>query len=69
MAAVAKPFPAAPEPNLPTVLNAPHRQRAFTCFAIDKQLLAVDPASAPQLDDPEASCHQAGPAPDTGERE
>jgi hypothetical protein len=49
MTAGAKPFPAAPDSNLPTVLKALHLQRAFTHFAIDNQLLAVDPASAPQL--------------------
>src|SRR5580704_16361611 len=49
MAAGRKPFPAAPDSNLPTVLKALHLQRAFTRFAIDNQLLAIDPASAPQL--------------------
>jgi hypothetical protein len=47
MAAGAKPFP--PGPDLPTVLKALHLQRAFTRFAIDNQLLAVDPASAEQF--------------------
>ena len=47
MAAGAKPFP--PAADLPTVLKALHLQRAFTRFAIDNQLLAVDPMSAEQL--------------------
>ncbi|HEY4846700.1 MAG TPA: hypothetical protein VIH87_02625 [Methylocella sp.] len=47
MAAGAKPFP--PAADLPTVLKALHLQRAFTRFAIDNQLLAVDAASAEQL--------------------
>jgi hypothetical protein len=42
MAAGAKPFPAAPDSDLPTVLKALHLQRAFTRFAIDNQMLAVD---------------------------
>jgi len=49
MAAGRNPFPAAPDSNLPTVLKALHLQRAFTRFAIDNQLLAIDPESAPQL--------------------
>ncbi len=49
MRAGAKPFPAAPDSNLPTVLKALHLQRAFTRFAIDNQLLAADPNSAAQL--------------------
>jgi hypothetical protein len=49
MAAGAKPFPAAPDSNLPAIPKALHLQRTFTRFAIDNQLLAVDPASAPQL--------------------
>jgi hypothetical protein len=47
MAAGAKPFP--PAADLPAVLKALHLQRAFTRFAIDNQLLAVNPASAEQL--------------------
>ncbi|MGH6847889.1 MAG: hypothetical protein ACREC0_10760 [Methylocella sp.] len=47
MRAGAKPFP--PGADLPTVLKALHLQRAFTRFAINNQLLALDPASAPQL--------------------
>jgi hypothetical protein len=43
MAAGAKPFPAAPDSNLPAVLKALHLQRTFTRFATDNQLLAVDP--------------------------
>jgi hypothetical protein len=49
MAAGAKPFPAAPDSNLPAVLKVLHLQRTFTRFAIDNQLLAVDPAPAPSL--------------------
>ncbi|MGH6796151.1 MAG: hypothetical protein ACREDD_05685 [Methylocella sp.] len=44
-----KPFPAAPDSNLPAVLKALHLQRAFTRFAIDNQRLAGDPALAEQL--------------------
>jgi hypothetical protein len=47
IAAGKKPFP--PAADLPTVLKALHLQRAFARFAIDNQLLAVDPASAHQL--------------------
>ncbi|MGH6838405.1 MAG: hypothetical protein ACREDT_06330 [Methylocella sp.] len=47
MSAGAKPFP--PGADLSTVLKALHLQRAFTRFVIDNQLLAVDKASAPQL--------------------
>jgi hypothetical protein len=49
MRAGAKPFPAAPDSNLPTVLKALHLQRTFTRFAIDSQLLAADPNSAQQF--------------------
>ena len=49
MTAGAKPFPAAPDSDLPTVLKALHLQRTFTRFAIDNQLLAADPASAQEL--------------------
>jgi hypothetical protein len=49
MAAGAKPFPAAPDSNLPMVLKALHLQRAFTRFAIDNQRLAAEPDSAPQF--------------------
>jgi hypothetical protein len=45
----AKPFPAAPDSNLPAVLKALYLQRVFTRFAIQKQMLAVDPDSAEQL--------------------
>jgi hypothetical protein len=41
-AAGAKPFPAAPDSDLPTVLKALHLQRTFTRFAIDNQMLAAD---------------------------
>jgi hypothetical protein len=49
MRAGAKPFPAAPDSNLPTVLKALHLQRTFTRFAIDRQRLAADPDSAQQF--------------------
>ncbi len=41
MAAGARPFPATPDSNLPTVLKALHLQRAFTRFAIDNQMEAT----------------------------
>ncbi len=49
MKAGAKPFPAAEDSNLPTVLKALHLQRVFARFAIDNQLLAADPNSAEQF--------------------
>ena len=53
MRAGAKPFPTAPDSNLPTVLKALHLQRTFTRFAIDNQMLAAasDAASAQKLYD------------------
>jgi hypothetical protein len=53
MVAGAKPFPAAPDSNLPTVLKSLHLQRAFTHFAIASQMQAVgtDAASAQKLYD------------------
>ena len=53
MAAGAKPFPTAPDSNLPTVLKSLHLQRTFTRFAIDSQMLAAgsDAASAQKLYD------------------
>jgi hypothetical protein len=53
MAAGAKPFPAAPDSNLPTVLKSLYLQRAFTRFAIDSQMLGVrqDALSAQKLYD------------------
>lgn len=49
----ARPFPAADNSNLPTVLKALHLQRAFTRFAIDNQMQAAgnDEASARALYD------------------
>jgi hypothetical protein len=49
----AKPFPTAPDSNLPTVLKALHLQRVFTRFAIDNQMHAAgnDEPSARQLYD------------------
>jgi len=53
MAAGAKPFPSAPDSDLPTVLKSLHLQRQFTRFAIDNQMQAVgtDAASAQKLYD------------------
>jgi hypothetical protein len=53
MAAGAKPFPSAPDSDLPTVLKSLHLQRQFTRFAIDSQMQAVgtDAASAQKLYD------------------
>ncbi|MGH6842780.1 MAG: hypothetical protein ACREDV_11955 [Methylocella sp.] len=45
----AKPFPAAPDSNLPAVLKALHLQRTFTRFASKHQRLAADPNSAEQF--------------------
>jgi len=42
MAAGAKPFPAAPDSTLPSVLKALSLQGAFTRFAIDHQMVAAD---------------------------
>ena len=48
-----RPFPTAPDSNLPTVLKALHLQRTFTRFVIDHQMQAAgtDAASAQQLYD------------------
>jgi hypothetical protein len=53
MAAGAKPFPSAPDSDLPSVLKALHLQRTFTRFAIDSQMQAAgtDAASAQRLYD------------------
>jgi hypothetical protein len=53
MMAGAKPFPTAPDSNLPSVLKALHLQRAFTRFAIENQMDAAgsDAASAQKLYD------------------
>jgi hypothetical protein len=53
MAAGAKPFPSAPDSDLPSVLKALHLQRTFTRFAIDSQIEAAgaDAASAQKLYD------------------
>jgi hypothetical protein len=53
MVAGSRPFPTAPDSNLPTVLKALHLQRAFTRFAIDSQTQAfgADAASAQKLYD------------------
>jgi hypothetical protein len=49
IAAGAKPFPAAPDSNLPSVLKALYLQRAFTQFAIENQGLAANASAADQL--------------------
>jgi hypothetical protein len=48
-----KPFPAAPDSDLPTVLKSLHLQRVFPRFAIDNQMLSVatDSASVQKLYD------------------
>jgi hypothetical protein len=53
MAAGRKPFPSAPDSDLPSVLKALHLQRTFTRFAIDSQMRAAgtDAASAQMLYD------------------
>jgi hypothetical protein len=53
MAAGRKPFPSAPDSDLPSVLKALHLQRTFTRFAIDSQMQAAgtDAASAQKLYD------------------
>jgi hypothetical protein len=53
MVAGAKPFPAAPDSDLPTVLKSLYLQKAFTRFAIDSQMQAAgsDAASAQKLYD------------------
>ena len=51
MAAGRKPFPSAPDSDLPSVLKALYLQRTFTRFAIDSQMQAAgtDAASAQKL--------------------
>lgn len=49
MAAGAKPFPAAPDSNLPSILKGFYLQRSFTRFAIDNQMLAVNASSADEF--------------------
>ena len=53
MAAGRKPFPSAPDSDLPSVLKALHLRRTFTRFAIDSQMQAAgtDAASAQRLYD------------------
>jgi hypothetical protein len=53
MAAGRKPFPSAPDSDLPSVLKALHLQRTFTRFAIDSQMQAAgtDAESAQKLYD------------------
>jgi hypothetical protein len=64
----AKPFPTAPDSNLPTVLKALYLQRVFTRFAIDNQLHAAESkaASAQQLYDNFATFVAANKPNDTG---
>jgi hypothetical protein len=69
-AAGAKPFPAAPDSDLPTVLKALHLQRTFTRFAIDNQMLAADGKTkqpAQQLHDNFAAFVAANKPHDLGE--
>jgi hypothetical protein len=49
MAAGAKPYPAAPDSDLLSVLKALHSQRAFTQFAIEHQGLASEASAANEL--------------------
>ena len=51
MAAGRKPFPAASDSDLRSVLKSLHIQRAFTRFVIDNQVLAADPKQAQKLHD------------------
>jgi hypothetical protein len=53
MAAGRKPFPSAPDSDLPSVLKALYLRRTFTRFAIDSQMQAAgtDAASAQKLYD------------------
>jgi hypothetical protein len=53
MAFGGKPFPSAPDSDLPSVLKALHLRRTFTRFAIDGQMQAAgaDAASAQKLYD------------------
>src|SRR5262249_30001677 len=53
MAAGGKPFPSAPDSDLPSVLKALYLRRTFTRFAIDSQMPAAgtDAASAQRLYD------------------
>jgi hypothetical protein len=68
MAAGGKPFPSAPDSDLPSVLKALHLQRTFTRFAIDSQMLAAgtDAASAQRLYDDFAAFVAANKPNDTG---
>jgi hypothetical protein len=69
MAAGAKPFPAAPDADLPTVLKALHLQRTFTRFAIDNQMQAAgsNARSAQELYDNFATFVVANKPHDLGE--
>ncbi|HXW71692.1 MAG TPA: hypothetical protein VEK34_09655 [Methylocella sp.] len=49
MAAGAKPYPAAPDTNLPSILKALHLQGAFAQFAIANQGLVGSPHTSEQL--------------------
>jgi hypothetical protein len=46
LVAGSRPFAAAPDSNLPTVLKALHLQRAFTRFAIDNQMATASSSAA-----------------------
>jgi hypothetical protein len=68
MAAGGKPFPSAPDSDLPSVLKALHLQRMFTRFAIDSQMQAAgtDAASAQKLYDDFAAFVAANKPNDVG---
>ena len=68
MAAGRKPFPSAPDSDLPSVLKALHLQRTFTRFAIDTQMQAAgtDAASAQKLYDDFAAFVAANKPDDIG---
>jgi hypothetical protein len=68
MAAGRKPFPSAPDSDLPSVLKALHLRRTFTRFVIDSQMQAAgtDAASAQKLYNDFAAFVAANKPKDTG---
>jgi hypothetical protein len=68
MAAGRKPFPSAPDSDLPSVLKALHLRRTFTRFVIDSQMQAAgtDAASAKRLYDDFAAFVAANKPSDIG---
>jgi hypothetical protein len=68
MAAGRKPFPSAPDSDLPSVLKALHLRRTFTRFVIDSQMQAAgtDTASAQKLYDDFAAFVAANKPSDIG---